>query len=235
MLTDDASEFLVSYAADDWSDDYHHAYQFEINQAVEAISVTLRSQFANWIRQLPIPAPSMIAGMRLPLDSSAIFLNFNYTPSLQRLYCVPDANILHIHGAVGDPDARLVLGHGWKPENNPDPYRFTDDPESADTRVVEGQQIIDRYFRDTFKPTQQIISDHRAFFAGLSNVDNIFVMGHHVSEVDHPYFREVIRNIDASRARWKFSYFGDLALHRERVEKLGIAPHLVEYALLADF
>ena len=102
-------------------------------------------------------------------------------------------------------------------------------------RVVEGQRIIDEYFRVTFKPTAQIISDNGGFFAGLSRVDSIFVMGHSVSEVDHPYFLEVIRNIDANRVPWKISYFGDLPGLRGRVEELGIAPHLVEYALLTDF
>jgi hypothetical protein len=234
-LTNDASDFLVSYAAEDWSDAYHHDYQFEISQAVEAISATLRSRFAEWIRQLPIQAPPAIAGTWLPVVSSATFLSFNYTPSLQQLYGVPDANILHIHGAAGDPDAQLVLGHGWKPVANLDPYRLAGDPEEADMRVVEGQRIIDSYFGDTFKPTAQIILDNGAFFAGLSQVDRIFVMGHSVSEVDHPYFRAVIHNIDADRVRWKISYFGDLASIRGRVEELGIAPHLVEYVLLADF
>jgi hypothetical protein len=234
-LIDDASDFLVGYFAEDWKDAYHHDYQFEISRAVEAISKTLRSRFAEWIRQLPIPPPSAIAGLRLPVDSSATFLNFNYTPSLQKLYGVPNANILHIHGAAGDPDAQLILGHGWKPEIDPDPYRFADDPEEADVRLVEGQRIIDDYFKDTFKPTARIIADNGTFFAGLSQVDSIFVMGHSVSEVDHPYFFEVIRNIDADRVPWKISYFGDLAGLRGRVEKLGVGSRLVEYALLPDF
>jgi hypothetical protein len=85
-------------------------------------------------------------------------------------------------------------------------------------RVVEGQRIIDDYFRETFKPTAQIIRDNAAFFAGLSQLERIFALGHSVSAVDHPYFREVIRNIDADRVRWKISYFGDLACLRERVD-----------------
>ena len=52
-LTDDASDFLISYMAKDWRDANHHDYQFEISQAIKAISETLRSRFAEWIRQLP--------------------------------------------------------------------------------------------------------------------------------------------------------------------------------------
>lgn len=60
-------------------------------------------------------------------------------------------------------------------------------------------------------------------------------MGHSVFGVDRPYFREVIRNIDAGRVTWKISYFDDLKVLRERVEELNIAQHLVEFALLRDF
>ena len=99
------------------------------------------------------------------------------------------------------------MGHGWEPQGNINSCHFAGDPEDADVRVVEGQSIIDRYFRVTFKPTAQVIQDNVAFFAGLSRVKRIVVMGHSVSDVDHPYFREVIRNIDADRVTWKISYF----------------------------
>jgi hypothetical protein len=233
-LADDASEFLVSYGADGWSDAYHHAYQFEISEAVEAISVKLRARFADWIRQLPLPDPLAIVAKRLTLDPTARFLNFNYTPSLQRLYGVADTNILHIHGAAIDPDAQLILGHGWVPPN-PDPWRFGRDPEAADTRVMEGQGIIDKYFQDTFKPTAKIIGDNAGFFGSLTKVERIVVMGHSISEVDHPYFKEMIRNVDIGHVRWKISCFSDLPALRDRVASLGIALEQVEFAPLPDF
>jgi hypothetical protein len=234
-VIDYASSWLKSYGAEDWSDAYHHDYQCEIDRVVKAISKTLRLRFGEWVRQLKIPDPSEIASIRLPVDVSATYLNFNYTLSLQRLYGVPHARILHIHGAAMDDDAQLVLGHGWQPENNPDPYRFEPNPEAADMRVVEGQGIIDRYFRETFKPTAEIIQNNAAFFGNLSPVERIFVMGHSMSRVDHPYFREVIRNIDRGRVKWKISYFDDLKALREQVEELSIGAHLVEFTRLADF
>ncbi|MER8808249.1 bacteriophage abortive infection AbiH family protein [Mesorhizobium australicum] len=234
-LMEDASNFLVGYGADDWSDAYHHDYQYEIEQAVEAISTTLRLRFAEWIRQLPIPSASDFTGRRVAIDPSAVFLNFNYTPSLQRLYGIPDANVLHIHGAAANSADTLILGHGWEPDPNPDPYRFEQDPEGADMRVIEGQRLVDDYFKDTFKPTSKVIENNAFFFAGLAAVDRVFVMGHSVSDVDHPYFDEVIANIDVNRVRWKISYYRDLDGLRHRIESRGVPPHLIEYALLNEF
>lgn len=234
-LIEDASDFLMPYGAEEWSDAYHHDYQYEIEQVVDAISKTLRARFGDWIRQLRIPDAPPIENLRLPIDPSASFLNFNYTRSLQHLYNVPDQNILHIHGAASDPEALLVLGHGWEPDDNLDPYRISTDPENADTRVVEGQALVDSYFKETFKPTEEIIQRYQAFFRKLATVEKILVMGHSVSEVDYPYFQEVIRNIDASRSRWKVSYFGEPTAVRKRVCDLGIDARLVEYALLVDF
>jgi UDP-2,3-diacylglucosamine pyrophosphatase LpxH len=234
-LIEDASAFLVGYGADDWSDSYHHDYQYEIDRAVKAVSKTMRSRFATWIRQLVIPKPADIAELRVAVDPTAMFLNFNYTPSLQRLYGVAESHILHIHGSGLDPEADLVLGHGWKPQENLDPYRFERDPEAADTRVVEVQSVIDSYFKETFKPTLQIIAANRAFFESLTRTNEIWVMGHSLADVDRPYFEELIRHVDPERVKWKVSVYKDHEERRSQFTKLGINPRLVEFLPLTSF
>ena len=42
---DDASQFLMSYGADDWSDSGHHDYQYELKRVVIAVSSTLQERF----------------------------------------------------------------------------------------------------------------------------------------------------------------------------------------------
>ncbi|MDX0509604.1 hypothetical protein GOE04_16380 [Sinorhizobium medicae] len=233
-LIDDASVFLTGYGSEDWRDSANHAYQYEINEVVEAISKRLRARFADWIRQLPLPTPTSIADIRLPIDASAIFLNFNYTPSLQRLYGVPDSQVLHIHGSAANPIETLVLGHGWEPEAELDPYRIYADPADADIRVVEGQRLIDDYFKETFKPTEAVIESNAPFFARLSGVTEIFVMGHSVSSVDHPYFYEVMRNVTPI-ARWKVSYHGSVAGVLSGMTALGVSAAHTEFATLGEF
>lgn len=74
-VIEDLDHFMVSYAADDWSDAYHHDFQYEVERVVERLSATLRIQFGKWIRQLAIPN-RFSAGKRL----QSIDANGHYCP-----------------------------------------------------------------------------------------------------------------------------------------------------------
>lgn len=222
-LTDDASAFLVSYGADDWSDSYHHDYQYEIEQATLAISQKMRDYFSNWVRQLPIPTASTYSKPLLNIDKNAVFLNFNYTSTLQSLYGINGKQILHIHGMADNETRDIVLGHGWDPGEKQSPYRIYVQPEDADIRVVEGQSLIDEYFRSTFKPTEEIIKNNAPFFLSLKMINEVIVFGHSLSEVDLPYF-EKIKNSVSQDATWDVSFHsnGEDQKHTETLINLGV-------------
>lgn len=230
---DYASQFLMSYGADDWSDSGHHDYQYELERVVEAVSSTLQERFSQWVRQLPIPSHSSCKTVRLPLDPSALYLNFNYTPTLQQAYGIPNGQILHIHGSASDPTDQLVIGHGWEREES-DSLNYRVDMSEADVRVAEGNQIVDSYFSATFKPTAQIIARNQQFFANLKSIRQIFVMGHSLEEVDAPYFAEIIRNIDSSSVRWSVSYHRDLTDTQLKFSRFGIDLSQASFATLDD-
>jgi Bacteriophage abortive infection AbiH len=233
-VVDYASGFLMSYGAEDWSDAGHHDYQYELERVVEAISSTMRERFADWIRKLPIPAPGSFAGKPLPLDPGARYLNFNYTSTLQRTYGIADGQVLHIHGKGGSPTDQLVLGHGWS-RTPTDSLNYGVDGEDADTRVLEGNEIVDGYFSATFKPTDKIIVQQQPFFQSLRTVRQILVMGHSLSEVDAPYFEEIIKNIDPTAVRWKVSYHSTPVSAQASMSELGIDPALSTFARLSEF
>ncbi|MEG3124233.1 bacteriophage abortive infection AbiH family protein [Sphingomonas sp. GB1N7] len=196
-------------------------------------SQLLRARFGEWIRQLTIPTPASFPGPWIRLDPAALYLTFNYTPTLQRLYGIPEAHVLHIHGSAAKSEDQLVLGHGWEP-GLADPYRFESDPENADMRVIEGIEIVDGYFKDTFKPTVRIIEAYRQNFAALADVTDIIVMGHSLAEVDHPYFEAIIAKIDIRKVRWRVSVYGDLDYKTNCMSGFGIAPHLVHFGCLSE-
>lgn len=205
-MIDDLEHFMMSYGADDWSDSGHHDFQYEIGRIIEELSTDLRRQFGQWIRQLPIPTPTT-APLRLQtIDPTAFFLSFNYTSTLRELYCVPDAHVLHIHGRADLPDSDLILGHAWNPQER---RSLNDRPdiEDLDTRLVEAHSILDRYFSKTFKPSGLLIQEHRPFFEGLTDVEEVCVLGHSLSKVDEPYFHALLAIPSIASARWQVACF----------------------------
>jgi len=92
-IVDVASQFLVSYGTEDWSDAYHHDYQYEVNRIVEGLSGELKSRFSEWVKQLYIPNLADISTQPLNLSKTAKFLTFNYTSSLSSIYGIPRTNI----------------------------------------------------------------------------------------------------------------------------------------------
>ncbi|MBB4231014.1 bacteriophage abortive infection AbiH family protein [Rhizobium mongolense] len=226
-----AMNFLASYGDDDWSDSGHHDFEYEIEQIVEGLSSRLRSRFAEWIRLLPMPLPGSFVPVRC-IDPSARFLSFNYTPTLQSLYRVPDANIIHIHGRSSEANSQIILGHGWQLQATE--LLATQIDEDTDVRIAGGYRLIDDYFAETFKPTDRIIDQYQAFFNDLAEVSEISVLGHSLAEVDAPYLFEILEYINPHTTRWTVSYYIDAANERRNFAQFGVPPHLVQFARLRD-
>lgn len=234
-LVENAEDYLVSYGAEEWSDAYHHDYQNEISEVVHTLSYGLKTRFASWIAQIKIPVSARKRLLNY-VDDKAFFLTFNYTPTLQAVYGIDDENIFHIHGKVGNKVSEVVLGHAWNPID-----RLAlrgniglEVLEAEDPRVTEGNQIIEKYFALTYKPTAEIIRNHRSFFKGLSSVEEIYILGHSMLKADIEYFQHIVNSIDLEVVRWHASYFGadELDRHKETIKKLGVRQNMVKFSYL---
>lgn len=65
---------------------------------------------------------------------------------------------------------------------------------------------IEEYYDKTAKHTQQVLAENAAFFHSLKDVESVIVIGHSLSPVDYPYFKQIIRENKAPGAmRWKIS------------------------------
>ena len=115
-----------------------------------------------------------------------IFLNFNYTDTLERVYSIYD--VLHIHGQAKYRDemtnVKLIFGH---------------------RRVESDVPFIEM----TEKPTNDIISQNKRFFERIKEkVDGeIVVMGLSCSEVDCPYISTI--NKCLPNHHWLFYYYDE--------------------------
>lgn len=234
QIVDECMKYLQPYSAEDWSDSFHHDYQYEVQQRINLITDILKKRFTEWILQLRLPKnanENMVV-----VDKNATFINFNYTDTLERLYKVTPDHIFYIHNKAVDTNSTLILGHSRRPQNTAKLNVLYND-EAADVRVAEGNRILDDYFVETYKSTETIIKENAGFFDSLKEVETIFVFGHSLSVVDRPYFEEIIKRIDKNKISWKVSFHNkkDLIGFQSFFQGLGISISLVEFDKMYNF
>lgn len=234
QIIDECKNYLQSYGAEDWSDAYHHDYQYEVQQRIDLITDTLKQQFTKWVLSLTLPETAN--ENMVVVDKNAIFINFNYTDTLERLYKVAQDKILYIHNKAIDLNSTLILGHSRNPQNAQTLEELYND-EDTDPRVAEGNKILDNYFVDTYKSTEKIITENTHFFDNLEELETIYIFGHSLSVVDRPYFQEIVKRIDKDKVVWKVSFHNkkDLIGFREFFKTLDISSKLVEYDRMYNF
>lgn len=231
----DASDYLVSYGDDKWSDDYHHAYQYEIERIVNALSKELKRTFAEWICSLDIPNRATCCVPLIDLKKDAVYLNFNYTNTLHKLYGIAEDNVVYIHNRATSTTSDLVLGHATSPSSRRS-LNYGANAEYDDVRVAEGNALLDRYFFETYKPTGSIIAKHAAFFDSLRHIKNIFVIGHSLSEVDMPYLERIAESTSEPRPGWIVTFYShsSVAKFKAALSSAGIAGSKVKYLKISD-
>ncbi|WP_456078816.1 AbiH family protein [Mogibacterium diversum] len=132
------------------------------------------------------------------LDKKDIFINFNYTHTLEHIYKIPKENILHIHGEVGKNN--LILGY---PSGSYSPEKFYVDRsgKGRDYTSVNFEdyiQEIDDFYVQTayidliektksFKKDYQMALINSFLNSYKKDINKIVIYGHSCS-IDFPYF-----------------------------------------------
>lgn len=234
QIIDECLNYLEPYNAEPWSEAYHHDYQYEVQVRIDLITETLKQRFTEWILQLNLP--EIAKENMVVIKKNALFINFNYTDTLERLYRVSSKNILYIHNKAINKNSTLILGHSRNPKKDNTHIKLNSD-ENYDQRVIEGNEILNKYFFVTYKSTETIIKENEIFFDSISKVDTIYVYGHSLSFVDKPYFEEIIRMIDKDKVTWNVSVHNhqDLVRFKEFFFSININPELIKYDRMNNF
>lgn len=151
-----------------------------------------------------------------------VFINFNYTHTLEKLYNIAENRILHIHGEVGCNN--LLIGY---PEGEYSPEKFFDDVRKKGRgpyREVEFERYLEEkskdidsfdYYVDTAYST--LLSTTKSFskkpqidlmksFLADKKIEEIVIRGHSCA-IDIPYFYELSKKYP--NAKWTFYPFDD--------------------------
>lgn len=121
---------------------------------------------------------------------NSIFLNFNYTMTLELLYEIPKEQILHIHGDAYKSE-KLVFGHNIYKGGYNYPY---DGEKVAD--------VLERYHKNPYEH----IFKHEDFFAKIKDVEMVHVLGLSLSPVDIEYLEWICREVP-NNAKWEISWY----------------------------
>lgn len=198
---------LVSYGADNWSDAYHHEYQYFVDSDL-ASAKNIPQYLNKWINSIDTDVDRRLK--RNYLSPNSLYLSFNYTDTLEHVYGITRSQILYIHGKARD-NINLIVGHGNKSlfQKNDIPDNLSDEKyeefmismDFGDVRDNEAEDIIKGYFRTTYKDVERLISFNKDFFSSLGCIEEVFVLGHSLSDVDMLYF-DTIKNKVSFNCQW---------------------------------
>ena len=152
--------------------------------------------FTNWVNSIDISQ----ARQQLQFEPQSKYLTFNYTETLEKVYGIPDDNILHIHGSRAVKGDTYIMGH-----NNIKPDDLYDTLNGEFYFEQDTKNKIIGWMNKLHKDTSSIIRHNAYFFRSLSEITHIVVIGHSINEVDWPYFDEVNKSVGPN-ALWHFHY-----------------------------
>jgi hypothetical protein len=248
--TDSVMDRYSDYAADigspDFSDREWGAYAREIGWFVDKITKGLFESFRQFIRS--VNYPESIENKRVELVSDSLYLNFNYTTTLERYNGILQSSILYLHGKAED-EAHLVLGHGVAPSNfvtkeQEPPTDCTEEvyelwrewmSDQFDYSTELAREELNSYFSDTFKDTDRVIKSNAALFQSLTAVEQVVILGHSLNDVDLPYIEYIAGKVHPDSI-WYCSYYEaeEKDHHWYTLTGLGVHPHKLQLLQLTD-
>lgn len=199
---------------DDDNSIFHSVYENEdISNAIVGAYEMLMELFADWVHHKlgKIDYHRVPRLRKKPSFKNSLFLNFNYTRTLEQVYGINPVDVCHIHGDVYDGTEDIYFGHG------------NDEEFEEFNQYIGITDAFSNLKRSLRKNTLKALRNNEDFFARLSKVNKIYSYGFSFSDVDMPYIEEIANRIVPSKTRWYLNKY-DIENHKnyiEMIEKLG--------------
>lgn len=193
----------------------------------------LAKYLKQWVRTIKIrdtkPRTSLINN-----NDDALYITFNYTAVLERVYGVREGKIIHIHGSLREYECDPVLGHGNIERIENIDERLEEAERMYDEKEISICKVIKDYYERTYKDVNRYI--HRLSRLNDKKIDEIHIIGHSVAGVDLPYFRR-IGYYTKNQVKWIVYYFSDEEKERIRNDLIscGIQEDMIEMRQAKEF
>ncbi|MEB2282378.1 bacteriophage abortive infection AbiH family protein [Lysinibacillus xylanilyticus] len=248
LLWNDFEFNLANIQEDTLFEQMYQSTDLGLDSGNVGIEDTLRHHFReefNYINKLTIYLKEWIEEVSQKLDgtnkrtsfikenSLDIFINFNYTTTLEEVYSIKNDKVLHIHGVVNSDD-NLVLGHSNEDRIAYFNKKCREYQNIGDEQSAPIYNILAEYCSRTYKDVQENIP----LLWSLDNdpIEKIMIIGHSLSTVDLPYFK-AIKEITGEDVEWNIYYYDENAtdMFRERLKLIGVDEQQIHMIPSSEF
>lgn len=158
-----------------------------------------------------------------------VFINFNYTSTLEELYDIDINKILYIHGnLIYDP--QLIIGHGNNEIIN-EVYNNYGYLEDDDRKKPLFDEMVS-YHKTSRKKVNELIEENSDFFnQDIVNISEIFILGLSLSDIDLPYLIEIKNNVKGKEINWNISYYKEeeKSFLQQQLKSIGIRCKNIQF------
>jgi len=162
----------------------------------------VRERFAEWARTIPV-YNDCTPVYEDNIDKNGLFLTFNYTDTLEKVYHINPNNILHVHGSASKAGSPIIVGH----KKTYDANKLKEWEKKVFGKDAGIATLIVRALNSLRKDTKTIISKHKKWFDDLqvSGIEEVHLYGLSFGEVDDEYYKKIHEVLP--NAKWIFAVY----------------------------
>ena len=205
----DYDDYFTLFELRDGDKEYLTIYNNEDTaEKIFDVVYKIKQFFSDWIEEVDITEVQSNIMMKNLFDKhNNIFINFNYTETLEKIYGIKD--VCHIHG-IRSSD--IIFGHGST--SNFDYY---------EQNFTGAEEYMEKLQNSLKKDTKQAIEKHKYFFDKLSGVESVYSYGFSFSDVDLVYIEEICKHMNTKEVIWYLNSYDDKRnfAFKERIKKCG--------------
>ena len=201
---------------------FSHPASWRLDSIRDAISL----KFTEWVKTLD----EVGIKKRIELPEACLYISFNYTDTLERVYGVEENRIVYIHGKASRGD-ELIYGHG----------KSQFELEYDVMKKYNLHRSDDFFIAGSFGDSESELTSHVSYWQkyiqlglyydvlrpAVSGANNVCVYGLSFSEVDYPYLQWIAEK--NQNLRWRVSWHTEK--DKERIKNTLRTMEVREYEL----
>ena len=166
----------------------------------------ITASFQEWVQTISLDK----ARKMMDLSAAGLYISFNYTDTLERVYCIPEEQILYIHGKALRGD-KLFFGHSKSHYEIERDYMQKHGLREVESFFDNGPVITDEEYQlalnvsffDKF-PYTQIVAYSRLLMPAVRAAGTVISYGLSFSESDFQYLEWIVEQ--NPNLMWKVSW-----------------------------